>query len=309
LTGRIVFALVLLAAGAVAATPDYFPLLEGNQWIYRQTGIGAGEPFTVEVVRREVFAERVYFLVSGFPGGDQWLRRDAEGTLLTHDHQEERDRVWVAFGVPEGSAFVTEVTGCNDKAVLVSRNAEFQGLLGSFTWATQIDYLPGKCADAGVQREYFLPWVGLIERTVNTIAGPRSFELIYARLSGVTFVSEPGVSVSLTLSLEAETLRGRLTLRNHFVPPFKLTFNSGQRFDLVLRNSRDDIVYQWSEGKSFTEAIEWVEFGHGEQNYVVETPLVDRGGMPLPAGDYRAEAWLTNSEGGGFRAMAGFRID
>jgi len=313
-------ALLLLPAGAAAAAADYFPLLEGNQWIYRQLGIGAGEPITVEVIRRDSLGGQVYFLVRGFEDGDLWLRKDAEGTLLIYDPQVSRERVWAVFGAPEGSTFQTEVAECNELATLVSRNARYEGLLGSFTWALQIDYLPGQCADAGLEREVYLPWVGLMERTVTTIAGPRRFELIYARLSGITFISEPNLGFSVTLNQRdfklrderwcngAPTLRARLTLRNHFLPPIALTFPTGQRFDLVIRNAAGDVVYQWSDGRSFTEAIMQVEFGHGEENFVVETALVDRDGTALHAGDYQVEAWLTNSEGGEFRATTAFRI-
>jgi hypothetical protein len=275
---------------------------------------------TVEVIRREPLDGQVYFLVRGFPEGDLWLRKDAEGTLLIHDPRESRERVWAVFGAPEGSSFPTEVSECNKLATLLSRSARFEGLLGSFPWALQIDYPPAQCADAGLEREIYLPWVGLLERTVTTIAGPRRFELIYARLSGITFISEPSAGFAVSLNQRdfkpaAERwfdgppiLRVRVTLRNHFLPPFGLTFPSGQQFDLVILNAAGEVVYQWSDGKAFTEAIMEEQFGHGERNYVVETALVDRNGSPLPAGDYAVETWLTNSQGGEFRATTAFRI-
>jgi len=46
--------MLLAAANAAAYYPDYFPLTPGNQWIYQQSGAGAGEPVLIEVKRVEV---------------------------------------------------------------------------------------------------------------------------------------------------------------------------------------------------------------------------------------------------------------
>ncbi len=305
------------AALAVAGPPDYFPLLEGNQWIYRQTGARQGDPLIVEVGPPEVLGGRAWHRLTGWPGGPAWLRVDESGALLAYDPERQREAVWAAFETPEGVPYRTEITPCNDTAVIESRNAEIRSAVGQFNYALRIVYPPANCADAGILEEYYLPYVGLLRRTVNTIAGPRTYELTYARLAGVTYVSEPALTFSLSLD-RAEylidpagpipILTARITLRNTHLPPFPIRFASGQQFDLVLRNEKGEIVYRWSDGKAFTQALMTIELGHGEKNFVVETPLTDRAGAPLPPGHYQAEAWITNMDQRRFAAAVGFEI-
>ena len=45
----------------------------------------------------------------------------------------------------------------------------------------------------GVESDLFLPYVGLVQRMVQTIAGPRAYELVYARLGEIAVVTEPEV--------------------------------------------------------------------------------------------------------------------
>jgi len=160
--------------------------------------------------------------------------------------------------------------------------------------------------------------VGLVSRTLTTIAGPRTLELIYARLGGVTVVSAPEVAFSLAIDRAvyvidpqraAPTMTARLTLRAvHQAEPLRLTFPSGQRFDLGLKNERGDVVYRWSEGKFFTLAIGTETLSHGEKNYVVAAPLAGKDSRPLPPGNYVAEGWLTTMGPRAYSASVGFEI-
>lgn len=306
---------LFLAAPATAYHPDYFPLQVGNQWIYRQVGAAAGEPVVVEVTRAEVFNGLPYALVRGLPGGDAWLRMAEDGTLHAYDSDQAREKVWVAFGAPEGATYFTEITPCNNSALLESRGADFSSAIGEFNYALHIVYPPAGCADAGILSEFYLPYVGLVERTVSTIAGPRTYEMIYAQLGGVTFVSAPELTFSLTLNQTIyETGPGvpvmvaRITLRNKRLPPFRIISPSAQRFELLLKDENGNIVYRWSEGKAFTAALVAEDFGPGERNYIVETPLANAAGAPFRPGHYTAEAWLTSTDVRRFTATAGFEI-
>ena len=319
---RVFFATVawfMLAALATAAQPDYFPLLEGNQWIYQQTGAAPGDPITVVVDGRRVIGDRTYFEVRGFPEGPALLRLDQDGTLFAYDPKEEREQVWVRFGAPESTSYPTAIDSCSPTAVIESRNATFQGAVGTFSSALHINYPPGTCADAGILSDYYLPYVGLLRRTVQSFAGPRTYELIYARLGGVTFVSEPSLSFSLAVNPATAVVSGlpngkppvarvRMTLRNHFLPPIGLEFPSGQKFDVTLTNEDGEEVYRWSDGKAFTLALVHTELRHGERNWTVQVPLVDRSGTPLPAGYYQLKAWLTNTGPRRFEAAVGLQI-
>jgi hypothetical protein len=158
-----------------------------------------------------------------------------------------------------------------------------------------------------------MPYVGLVRRE-QAAGGPAvlNWDLIYARLGGVTYISEQNLSFGLTLDryvypASAEMI-ARLTLRNTNWEPLELRFPTSQTFDLVLRNEKGDIVYQWSEGKAFLQVYRSETYGYGEQNYAILVPLAARTGAPLPAGKYSAEAWLTTALPQSYRASAGFEI-
>jgi len=313
----IILRLSALACGFTTlpgADPDYFPLQVGNQWVYHETGLGAGEPIVLEIPKAEVIEGRLYHQVRGFPGGEVWLRMSENGTLLAFDTAARRDRVWAAFGTAEGQRYDTEISECNKTAVIDSKRAKFRGPVGEFDQALHIAYPPGNCADAGITEEFYLPYVGLVQRTNTTIAGPRTVELTYARLGGVTVISAPEVAFTLSLDRARYVLRdqppvmtARLTLRHTQSEPIRLTWPSGQRFDLEIRNERGDRVYRWSDGKAFILVFGVEEFVHGEKNFAVQVPLAEANSRALPPGKYVAEGWLATSPKV-YAATVGFEI-
>jgi hypothetical protein len=102
-------------------------------------------------------------------------------------------------------------------------------------------------------------------------------------------------------------LTARLTVRNTGPQPVILQFNSGQRYDLVIRDSKGDQLYQWSQGKFFTQALGRLEL-KGELIYLVEVSLADRSGRTYPEGRYTLEGWLSTSEGKLYTATVPFEI-
>ncbi len=306
----------LLAASVASAQPDYFPLHVGNQWVYHQTGLGSGNPVVVEVVRADWIEGRYYSLLRGMPEGDLWLRMGEDGRLWAWNARERRETLYAAFWTPTGGTYSASIEPCTGTASVVSRLAYWKGAIGEFHHALQIAYAPTICADAGISGDFYLPYVGLVERSYITIAGPRKYELTYARLGGVTVISAPEVSFALSLDGTVYThevsgrpaqLSARLTLRNTSADPIELTFPSGQRFDLTLRNEKGEIVYRWSDGKAFTLALGSLEVGPGEKNFVVVIQLAS-GGRNLPPGRYVAEGWLTTMGIRQYAASAGLEI-
>ncbi len=305
----------LLFAASLAAAQNYFPLETGNQWIYRS----GSQLATAEVVRNEVFDGRTYAQVRGF-FGDAWLRMDENGALLAYNPDTHAEQLWANFGAAEGGQFQSTIPPCEQPAQLVSKNAKYAGPIGEFPYALEIRYSPGRCADVGNEQDFYLPWVGLVQRRSTTIAGPRTWDLVYARL-GVTEISASETSFQLALDQAVYTanlmppvdpqraiphMLARLTLRHTRQTPLRLTFPSGQRFDLVIRNEKGDAVYRWSDGKAFTMVFGTEEF-QGERNYIVDVPLA-AGNAPLPQGRYVAEGWLTTEGARVWLALAPFEV-
>ena len=147
----------------------------------------------------------------------------------------------------------------------------------------------------------------------------RTCDLVYARAGGTTMAAQPQLQFSLTLDRSVYTanlappidppqMTARLTLRNNTSQPVVLTFGSGQRYDLELKNERGEVVYRWSDGMMFTMLFGQERFGPGETNYTIVHKLAGQDGKPLPTGKYVAEGWITCTEEGPYRATAGFEI-
>jgi len=317
----------LLLPGAWAVTPDYFPLMAGNQWIYRSSGRGGTRTWTLEVVNIEVVEGKVYSRmrgVTGLAGGEALVRMEEDGTLYVRSPERGAvEQVWAAFLAPEGALYRTGIDPCNREARIESRAARYTGPVGEFDRALKIAYLPAGCADAGLTEELFLPYVGLVRRTMTTIAGPVSYDLIYARMGGVTYVTEREVAFQLSLdrpvyyanfmppvdpARSVPEMTARLTLRNTHPLPVTLNFANGQSYELVLKTEDGREVYRWSEGKAFIEMLRRESLELGERNYVEVVRLADKAGKTLPEGRYLAEAWLTTMGPRLYAASVGFEI-
>lgn len=308
---------------AWAAQPDYFPLSQGNQWVYGCTGFCGNVLPAVAVSRTDQFNGKSYFLLEGFGGRQTWLRQDDGGVLWAFDPATGRESRWYAFFTPERSSFETAVDPCSSLATVASRTATYQGPAGTFHDALQIVYTAGACRDAGLLEEWFLPGTGLVRRTETTFGGPKTYDLIYARIGGVKVISQPELRFSIALDrgvytanlmppidpgLSVPVMTARLSLRNTTDKPVRLAFSSGQRHDLEFKNERGDVVYRWSDGRAFTLALGEEIIGPGERNYVVIVRLADKEGKPLAQGKYTAMGWITTMGPRVYAASVGFEI-
>ena len=122
----------------------------------------------------------------------------------------------------------------------------------------------------------------------ETFAGPLTYDLSYARLGGTIMISAPEVTFSLTLDrtvYETTPAMARLTLRVVQPEPLHLNFRTSQESDLTVMNEAGGkIVYRWSGGRGFLEALHTLNAGPGEKNFAIQFQLRDAQGNPLPGG-------------------------
>lgn len=288
--------LYMLAAIAFSQTPDYFPLQVGNQWVYRVTGRSATNSIVVEVTGQQTAGDHAYFTLRGFPSGQMLVRVAEDGKLAIFNPATNREETWVDFGAPQGSSFASAIDTCTQQGTLDSGSTHFEGPLGAFDNALVVKY-SGRCADAGLEKEVFLPWIGLVQRTETTIAGPLTYNLVYAALGGVTFAAEPQLSFSLSVA----NRMARMTLRNTQTNPVAVAFPSGQDFDLVLKDQSGTEVYRWSAGKMFTQIFRNLQIT-GEKNWVAVIP------DSVPDGRYTAEAFLSTAPPGQYTASVAIEL-
>jgi hypothetical protein len=268
---------------ASAAPQDYFPLQTGNQWIYRASKFG--QTLVAEITETAWANGNQYYVLTGL-GPDTWLRMSAEGTLYAYNPETKTEGVWAAFATPEGQSYRSTIDTCSPTGKVSSHAFHAVLPIGEFDTLFAIDYPPARCADAGLTNELYLAYIGLVRRIQTSIAGPVTYDLVYARLGGVTVVTAP--ELSFTASVVPPGLV-RMALRNTGPDPVTLTYPSGQRFDVVLRNDKGDAVYQWSRGRLFTAMVGTLAVA-GEKNFVVDLPLAS-----IPSGRYTVEAWLTTT--------------
>jgi hypothetical protein len=304
---------------ASAQQPDYFPLQAGNQWIYRAGGTRAASALVVEITQSQVFNGQTYYQLTGSFQQAYWLREDLNGNVYTYDPSKNQEQLWYAFQTPDGQPYDESIPACCGKAVIRSRSAMYSGPIGQFSFALEQDY-PG-VFQVGIATEVFLPSIGMIYRLQNT-GGPgiATYDLIYARVGGVTVVSGPEVTFSLTLDRTVyvsdlrtppgpvPTMTARMTLRVMQDQPLSLTFNTGQLYDLVIRNANGDLVYRWSNGRAFPMLVQTIPFGPGEKNFPVVVSLGTDASTSFPPGKYTAEGYLTTAGAKSYSATVGFEI-
>lgn len=297
MSGRRISTLSLLAA-ALSAQTLYLPLDEGNLWLYH----GNGGSLVIEVGRSEEFASNRYHLVRGLSAnGDVWVRNDADGRILMWDERSSQERVLLDAAAPEGSPYDTGMDPCSRQAVIETRAGKYSGPVGEFENVLHLAYRPGPCMDAGLSSEDWLAWVGMLRRVRITIAGPREYDLVYARLGGVTYVRAPQTGFSLSLTPSGNVLLVRMTLRHTLEWPLRLSFSSSQRFDVSAYDADGKEFYRWSRGRAFLTVMGREEI-RGEKTWVAEIPISE-----WPAGDYAIRAWLTPLEGHAWSASAFYR--
>lgn len=294
--GTRTFTLSLLASAALfGQAPDYLPLQAGNVWVYR----GKTGSFTVETGPPSVFGGNEYFPVSGLPSTPALLLRNTPGgRIMMWDKSTQQEKIWLDTSTPVAAESPTGVDPCVAFSRIESREAKYKGPVGEFTNVLAVRYAPGKCADAGLDADYFLPWVGLLQRVEQSIVGPRAYDLVYARLGGVTVISAPESGFGLALTQTQNAIDARISLRHTGPQPLALVFPSGQQFDVEVYNESGKLVFQWSEGMRFIQALTKVSV-LGEKIWMAEIPL-DR----LQPGSYAVRAWLTTMDGPVYTASA-----
>src|SRR4029077_19789188 len=103
-----------------------------------------------------------------------------------------------------------------------------------FPAALEMLYRSFSCADNGFERELYVANVGLVRRIVSTFAGPRTFELVHARVGPLTVLGEPGAAFHVSLDRtmvelkngESQRLRVTMRLSVYRSPELALQFPS-----------------------------------------------------------------------------------
>lgn len=285
------FAMFATAMGASGA--EFLPLAPGNHWTYQDAG--SGQSFTVQVEANQYYLnQNVYHVLRGYTPNKLLVRTNEYGNLVFWDMEREFEVMLTSFEAVPGGLFDAGGRECPEMGQAQGQRVQHDGPAGRWS-ALEIKYTPFACADAGDISEQFAENIGMVQRVVNTIAGPRTYNLVHAKLGNQLIAAgNPGTfSVAALPGQESGTWTATLRLDQPITSQMKLQFASGQEYELRLRDSDGSVVWTWSADKLFTEAGHSVPVGNGwSANVTVPYPLA----IPEGSRVYTLEAWLTNAE-------------
>jgi hypothetical protein len=290
--------LFLLSLGSLTAQiPDYFPLVPGSTWIYRSTN--GLQPLTLKIGDPVVVEGQAYYPLDGYSQSRLLVRNAGDGIYNYWDEVAKKEAIFLNF---DGGEFASSQGECKQQGRAASRDSEYRGPVGTSTTARGIAYTPGICADAGLTREVFVPYLGMVQRAETSIIGERTLELVYAQLGGITYIQEPSVSFSISQLVVDKALSVRLVLQNRSEKELVLDFRSGQIFDFRIWDTRGEVIYTWSATRLFPQMIQRLNV-RGEEAWQELIPI-----DTLRPGLYSIEGFLVNSDGKKYSATASFNL-
>lgn len=281
------FSLSALAAG-LAGGAELIPLAMGNYWVYQQEQ--TGETFTIRVGQPVATQSgKIYHHLIGYTPGYVLARIDQGGNLLLLDEETGGEKILTGFAESDGRWWTAPGHACAQEGQTQTKRVEYDGPGGRWQRVVVVKYQSSACADAGILSEQFAENIGLLQRVVSTLSGPRTFDLVYARVgTQIIETRDRGrFSVSVDQPAGQDYLRVNLRIELGFTPSIRLRFPSSQVFDVALRDAAGQIVWRWSDGRFFNQEIRETAIG----NVWSETVMV-----PKPPGDlagYTVEGWLT----------------
>lgn len=267
-------AVAILTATSFGA--DFFPLEQGNYWRYRSTTTGD----TLEVrVGTPVFTHnQVYYLLRGYTPNMLLVRLDDKHNLVYLDEERGMEVLLTSFeanGRWDAPQRICHQTGATGTQVEKDSHREL----------VEVNYITTGCADAGTTNERFAENIGMVQRTATTIAGPRVYDLIEARVGKLSLNNLPNGSFTVSVTPD-----GRVTLKLTTDPVIglKLKFANGQEYDVMARDVDGKVLWRWSAGVGFIQAEHEITVA-GEWRATIQLPK-------LEATAYSIEGWLTTTE-------------
>jgi hypothetical protein len=299
--------ILFILTGAIhLSAAEFLPLAPGNTWTYRDAA--SGHSFTVQVGTQVFLNQRIYHTLRGYVAEQLLVRVNEYGNIVYWDDDRGSDILLTSFEVVPRSWWEAPGRECEQQGQTQEASGTHDGPAGKWS-VLQIQYRTLGCADAGTQSEQYAENIGMVRRVMNTIAGPRTFNLVHARMGTLTI--SPGSAGSFSVTAAPESWPGfwLVTLRIEVPAETMLTlhFPSAQEYDLRVRDVRGNILWTWSADKLFAQMVHERRISGGfSASVVVPHPPA------IPEGPhfYTIEAWLTNVESDPqFAAVTGVRTN
>jgi len=292
---KIISSLVFFASILTVTTPGYsadmLPLAAGNSWTYQDAV--SGHSFTVRVGTPVSMGGGVYHTLRGYTSEPLLVRVNQYGNIVYWDEEIGQDILLISFEAVPRAWWEAPKRQCSQQGQTSGARSVHTGPAGNWD-ALDIVYRSLECADAGDQSEQFAENIGMIRRVMNTIAGPRTYDLVYARIGNQVVSSGQvgGFTVTAAPSRSAGFWTVTLGLDLPAGTSLKLSFPSSQQYDARLRDSEGTILWTWSADKLFAQVYTQFLLS-GRLTASIEVPQPPA--TPETPHFYTIEAWLTNS--------------
>ncbi|MDX2268691.1 MAG: BsuPI-related putative proteinase inhibitor [Bryobacter sp.] len=280
----LIVVLSLCASSGLAA--EYLPLAAGNLWIYREAATGT--EFSIRVAEPFAIGNQIYYSVRGYAKQPLLVRSTEDGSLVWYNQEAEREENLSSFAQLPGIWWNAPFRFCEQDGQREDSREAYVGPAGRFSAVATLKYRSYGCADEGVLEEVFAENVGMLRRVHQSIAGPRSFDLVYARVGRAEFHGAPQASFAVSVFERSDALDVVLRWSSQGSQAQELSFPTSQLWEVVLRNAAGEIVQKWSDGQAFEPK---------ERSIVISGLYAQKLELARPApGKYIVEAWLTTDE-------------
>jgi hypothetical protein len=278
----------MMAATACACAADFFPLHQGNTWTYRSD---RGETFVVQVGAPFFVNQQVYHSLRGYTPQRLLVRINEHNDLVRFDEESYREELVTSFGRLDGGWWEAPSRGCDQQGSTLEKRGAHDGPAGPFRDVLEISFRTFNCADAGTESEQYAENIGMVRRVNSSIAGPRQFDLVHARIGNLEI--DTSLRATFKVSVRdagpaSDRILAVLQLRTTAPDGIRLKFPGGQEFEAVLRDEAGNDIWRWSDGLVFTEGSHEVTIGAG-WSVALTIP------RPAQPGAYELQAWLTTA--------------
>jgi hypothetical protein len=286
--------LLLALTLPIASAADFLPLANGNSWTYRDASTGS--TFEVQASTPYLINGKMYHGLKGFTPQPVLARVNEYGNIVMWDQERELELLVTSFETQNVGQFEAHGRQCPASGKAQKDAVRYEGPAGRWS-AAEVQFQPYGCADAGELSEQYVDNIGMVRRVVNTIAGPRTFDLVQARIGRQLITAGETGQFNMSVQRAPNGTEWQVTLRVDTVPEVgpKVRFSSGQEFDLRLRDAQGNVVWTWSATRLFVAAEHSISIGGWKETTTVPIP-VSRAVEALPR-SFTLEAWLTVAPG------------
>ncbi len=273
---------------------DLLPLQSGNTWTYREAL--TGDEFTVRVGAPIVTNDRVYHSLSGYTPQRLLVRVNEYGNLVYIDEETGLELIVNSFEPFEGGWWDAGGRPCSQLGQTLEKRGTFDGAAGPFRDVLQIRYRTYSCADAGTEFEQYAENIGMVRRVTQTIAGPRTYNLVYARVGSAVIDTLPHARFTMTAypKAGADSMIVTLRLKTNSSADLVLPFPSAQEYEVQILDAKGEVLWKWSDGRFFDQAAHERQIG-GEWLVRLEIPNPPRSSAGPSAEILTVQAWVTTS--------------